>query len=336
MLKQPHLLIVPNSLLKQAKLQAQVWLPKGAFDILACAGSAAAQTEFWSENGPLRNSQFFKDGNKHRIIIFTTHSVCLLFNGITWKLTITQAFRGCALKYYARDTGVQARQTHLQPEVSPAFSVIGPHSTHHHNFFTQRWLTVSLDEAHDVRNMTRSFAGTLSSAPIAMILTATPLHTGISDLFNLGAMIRVPAFVGVGGYERFTGFQRSIAKARKSVTDNDIAEEQDAMMNASHEKGASALVSQAPASGAVEAVRDLTLDAIKWLSEGYSGCIIRRTANSKDWEGHTLNSLAEPQRHHVFIEISDADINRLHQIQEDEGKKRQVLHMIFVLKAHCL
>ena len=88
LLKEPHLLIVPNSLLKQAKLQAQAWLPKGAFDVLTCAGSVAAQTEFWSKNGPLHNSQFFKDGNKHRIIIFTTHSVCFLFGGITLKLIV--------------------------------------------------------------------------------------------------------------------------------------------------------------------------------------------------------------------------------------------------------
>ena len=99
---------------------------------------------------------------------------------------------------------VQAHHTHLHPEVSPGFSVIGPHSTHHHNFFTWRWLTVSLDEAHDVHNMTRSFSGTLSVAPIAIILMATPLHTGITDLFNLGAMIHVPVFYN---------FQQDIAKA---------------------------------------------------------------------------------------------------------------------------
>ena len=74
-------------------------------------------------------------------------------------------------------------------------------------------MTVSLDEAHDVHNMTRSFSGTLSVAPIAIILTATPLHTGITDLFNLGAMIHVPVFVSTGGYEHFYNFQQDIAKA---------------------------------------------------------------------------------------------------------------------------
>ena len=160
------------------KLQAQAWLPKGAPDTPTCAGSVAAQTEFWGENGPLCNCRYgardthlpeinrivsdvdehggrlflncmyqcidgcfltkinfkagwsvaedpeverhgdgfsfccttcsrpFKDGNKHRIIIFTTHSVCVKFNSIIWKLTIIQAFCGCALCYYARDTGV--------------------------------------------------------------------------------------------------------------------------------------------------------------------------------------------------------------------------------------
>ena|ERR1700733_10719881 len=78
LLKEPHLLIVPNSLLKQAKLQA--WLPKGAFNILTCAGSATAQAQFWSDDGPFHQSRFYKDGNKHHIIIFTTHSVCVCFH----------------------------------------------------------------------------------------------------------------------------------------------------------------------------------------------------------------------------------------------------------------
>lgn len=230
------------------------------------------------------------------------------------------------------NTGVRAHQTHLQPEVSSGFSIIGPNSTHHHHFFTQKWLTVSLDEAHDVRNMVRSFSGTLTSVPVATILTATPLHTSISDLFNLSAMIRVPALVGPGGYERFITFQQLIVKARKAVTGDDT------LMDVSHQPGASStLASQAPASGAVGAVHDITWDAIQWLSEGFSGCIIRRTANSKDWEGHTLNSLAEPQHQHVFIKTSEVDINCLHQIQEEEGKKRQVHCIMLVVKIslHC-
>ena len=92
-------------------------------------------------------------------------------------------------------------------------------------------------------------------------------------------------------------------------TGDDIAQEQNALMESGP---SSSLMSQAPISCAVEAVHDLTLEAIRWMSEGYSGRIICCTANSKDWEGHTLNSLVEPQCHHVFIKTSDVDINRLH------------------------
>jgi len=130
-------------------------------------------------------------------------------------------------------------------------------------------------------------------------------------------MIGVPTLVASGGYDQFQGYLRSIAKARKAVTKNDIEGEQETLMD-------NTVASSAPASTTVGLVHSLTMDAIRWISEGFLGRLIRRTANSKNWQGNPLNNLSEPQRLHVFIKTSDADINRLHQIQEEEGKQRHV------------
>jgi hypothetical protein len=123
-----------------------------------------------------------------------------------------QAVRGSALQYYQRDSASLSRQTHLSPEVSADYNTITPHSPHHHSFFTQDWLTVSLDEAHDVGNMTRSFNSLMRSLPVALILTATPLHTGVSDLYNLGAMIGIPGLGTDLGYLQFQECLKEIAK----------------------------------------------------------------------------------------------------------------------------
>jgi hypothetical protein len=77
-----------------------------------------------------------------------------------------------------------------------------------------------------------------------------------------------------------------------------------------------------PSSHSLQELLAVNLDTIKWISDRFSGRIIHWTAHSKDWQGQPLNSLVEPQRQHVFIDTSPADISRLHTIQENEGKDR--------------
>ena len=108
------------------------------------------------------------------------------------------------------------------PEVDQLFDDIIPGTTtHHYNFFKQCWLSVSLDKAHNARNQARSYTSVLCSTPIALILTATPLHTSISDLYNLGAVIGIPALVK--GYESFQQDLKAIQHAQKAVTEEDLS-----------------------------------------------------------------------------------------------------------------
>jgi hypothetical protein len=73
--KKPHLVVVPNSVITQVVLEAKSWFSKGAFDILVYHGGAQAAQQFWSAEGPLKSSNFYKSGDLHHIIIFATHSV---------------------------------------------------------------------------------------------------------------------------------------------------------------------------------------------------------------------------------------------------------------------
>ena len=73
--KKPHLVILPNSVITQAVLEAKAWFGKGAFDILVYHGGAQAAKQFWSDEGPLKSSHYYKNGDFHHIIIFATHSV---------------------------------------------------------------------------------------------------------------------------------------------------------------------------------------------------------------------------------------------------------------------
>lgn len=73
---QPHLILVPNSILAQAVTAGRAFMPKGSFDILQYSGGKYAG-DFWEPTGALHASQFWKPGKKHHIIIFATHNVSL-------------------------------------------------------------------------------------------------------------------------------------------------------------------------------------------------------------------------------------------------------------------
>lgn len=157
-------------------------------------------------------------------------------------------------------------------------------------------------------------------------MTATPLHTSPTDLYNIGAMVRIPALASESGYHHFEGLQKEVARVKKMVTQDDIESEQEPLLAMDNVHADSV-----PTSANLIQVRTATMQIVKWVSDAFHGRIIRRTASSKDWEGNLLNKLDPYQHEYVCLELSDEELQILHEIQEDEaceGCVNQVLNVL--------
>ena len=307
-LKKPHLIIVPNSVITQAVLEAKAWFLKGAFDILVYHGGNEAARQFWSDEGPLKSSNFYKEGNLHHIIIFATHSVSLTLLLLCLKSNIIiQIVRGDGLQYFRKDTAALAKRTYEAPDIIPTSSFRAA-------IFKQRYLSVVIDEAHDIRNRTRSFSYLCREAPVALLMTATPLHTSPVDLYNLGAMIGIPKLASESAFDSFQSSMKEIAKLKKKVTGDDLEDERERLANTA----GTAIDYEEIMPLSVSKVRDASMEVVRELGRSFLGRIIRRTAASKDWKGDALNQL-DPFIHQYFrLTPEPLEIQILHDIQEED------------------
>ena len=78
---------------------------------------------------------------------------------------------------------------------------------------------VIVDEAHHIRNKEtwshRNVKHLLDSAEAAVLISATPIQTGASDLFNLLQLLRPDVFVGPGEFERMAAPNVYLARAEE-------------------------------------------------------------------------------------------------------------------------
>lgn len=202
-----------------------------------------------------------------------------------------------------------------------AFEAITPNTSFVHHIFTQKFLTVSLDEAHSTQNQTCTILPLMRSAIIEVALTATPLHTRVTDLYNIGAMLGNPPLTTESAYNEFTSQLKVINKARKKVTDEDLEVESQLLFSTLDHSTAS--ISPSPSSAQPAAILDhkaSTMNLVQWISKQFSSHIICCTAQSKDWKGVNLNKLDPPLQSHVFLKLTDQEINILHRLQEAESK----------------
>ncbi|KXN84276.1 SWI/SNF-like matrix-associated actin-dependent regulator [Leucoagaricus sp. SymC.cos] len=161
----PHLIICPGTLIEQWKTELMTLFLPRSVDILTYDSQTDPKV-FWGLAGPLHSS---KHEFHHRVII-ASHSV--VFNDF---------------KKAHYPSSKKARPWDFPKERHSLASTI----------FRQQYLTVSIDEAHHMRNPGNKHLAALRlarQAKIKLIMTATPLHTAPKDIAALARLVGVPYF----------------------------------------------------------------------------------------------------------------------------------------------
>ncbi|KAF9442094.1 P-loop containing nucleoside triphosphate hydrolase protein [Macrolepiota fuliginosa MF-IS2] len=228
----PHLILCPGTLVAQWASELKTLFLPWSVDI----GVYDSQTDgpwFWGPDGPPRT---FKHAKHHRIII-ATHSV--VFND------------------FKKMHQIQKRKNARPWEIPSARRTLAG------TIFGQDFLTITLDEAHHMRNPGNkhwAILRLLQQTRVRLIMTATPLHTAPKDVTSLERLVGIPHFFDEASYIEEKADASALRKAKKLDDD-----------------GETALQTQ--------------LGIIRRLRGYCIGHFLRRTTASLNWEGKELLSL---------------------------------------------
>ncbi|KAH0834614.1 P-loop containing nucleoside triphosphate hydrolase protein [Lanmaoa asiatica] len=153
-----------------------------------------------------------------------------------------------------------------------------------------------IDEAHEFRNASANWYAALElmkSARLPLLLTATPLFTSPQDLCNLGRLLRIPQFCGRGGDERENEFVKKIRSARRGIS------RQDKVVSA--EKAVATMVGggDRPIQVVPDSIQRVRAAYREWIGSirvCYGNNVIRRTVESKRYDGRMINDSLPPYK----------------------------------------
>lgn len=173
--------------------------------------------------------------------------------------------------------------------------------------------TVIIDEAHEFRNTGANWYVALEltkSARLPLLLTATPLFTSpqvskqpcllpidksvvAQDLCNLGRLLRISQFCGRDGDERQNEFIKKTRSARRGITRQDkaiSAEKTVATMVGGDDRPTQVVPDS------IQRVRAVYSDWIDSIRACYGDRVIRRTVESKRYDGRLINDSLPPYK----------------------------------------
>jgi TATA-binding protein-associated factor len=181
--------------------------------------------------------------------------------------------------------------------------------------FGHRYLTVTIDEVHEMRNLgMKHFSAlrVLLQGALRLALTATPLltapkvrHLPLSfpstslsavhqDIASIGRLIGVPHFLTDDSTRELSEDNASIRKAKK-VDDNG------------------------------QALKKAEITAVRRMQVQFSGRILRRTTDSVDWRGKPLLDLPPHKAIIGVLELTGRELEIIQKRAED-ARGRQVYY----------
>jgi hypothetical protein len=182
----------------------------------------------------------------------------------------------------------------------------------------QNWLSVFIDEAHVIRRRGPEYQYLVQSTHVMICATATPLHTGLSDLVNMAQVLRLPGLCSETGYNSAVAHQRKVDRLRTSIPRDELK-----------------FIAEAAISGTkleygpeFQEWRDEARRFIKNIGIDFQGRIIRRMVTSKDWKGDPINSLPPYQEAVAFLDLTDEEYALL-RIAEERELKQYVSYLIW-------
>ncbi|KAG6852776.1 hypothetical protein C0991_009199 [Blastosporella zonata] len=165
----PHLIVCPGTLMSQWASEIKTLFRKNSVDILLYESSCNADA-FWGPAGPFQQSKHLP----HNRIIIASHAV--LFRDFTKTHAVHQRKK----KKNARPWDIPESKS------STSHTILGP-----------QYLTIIVDESHQMRNAGNQQLAVLRllhQAIIRIPMTATPLHTSPKDVASMFRLAGVPHF----------------------------------------------------------------------------------------------------------------------------------------------
>ncbi|KAJ3885134.1 P-loop containing nucleoside triphosphate hydrolase protein [Lentinula edodes] len=258
-----HLIITPGTLRSQWRNEIQTLFRPRSIDIFFYDCPKTGNAAFWSPTGAFHSS---KQEPQNKIIL-TTHSV--------------NQYRHIQLY----------TDGHFKRGVLTSRPWQLPEQTHDGSgtLFNQKFLTVTIDEAHEMRNVgIKYFAGmrALQLGAVKLVLTATPLLTSSKDLSSLARLIGIPHFMTKDSAEEAKEDAAAIRKAKK-VEDDGLT------------------------------LQQVQIRAVRRIQAQFLGHVLRRTIDSRDWSGKRLLDLPPFKTIVGVLTLSDREMEILVQRQQD-------------------
>ncbi|KAG2122464.1 P-loop containing nucleoside triphosphate hydrolase protein [Suillus bovinus] len=282
----PHVIIVPNSLINQWYSELRTFFAPGAVEIYRYPSAESEFGDFW--NGPWATSA---TPLIHRIIL-VTHSIMATLG----KVFDTRKGLAGHNSHKASD---ETRSIRQRKQASKCL------------WAGREFLSISIDEVHEMRNLTAGFYATLEvtkASVIKLLASGTPLYTGPMDLCNIGRLARIQHFMGKEGDARDKDHIKQLRAARRAMTQED---KNDAAAHTIRLMAGEPTDDEEPE--ARLRIRKVTSAWITNIKRGYAGRVIRRTVDSKTFDNKKINDTLTPYKMiivPVHLDDTELDINK--------------------------
>ncbi|KAF4584742.1 hypothetical protein EYR38_001973 [Pleurotus pulmonarius] len=277
---EPHLIVVPLSLVGQWADELYRFFSRGAIDIFQLPTSLAALETFFSDADGAWHLSKQKMINR---IVICAHS--------TFQMMASEVFN----MKKVRGAFIDCQRPLLSEDVNK-------------HIFGVQWCTAWIDEAHLFRGPARGLVGACQlhqCARVTHVITATPLFTKIQDIINMGRICNHDEFSLSKGQLLERQFNREIRAAKREMKDQEPDEGQS--------RGVRLLYGEeVDDDDAGIAVRSAQYGAVKVVQGKFMPNLIRRTLMSVDLDGRPLNTKMPPITEHTLtFKLSDREMANL-------------------------
>ncbi|KAF8057085.1 P-loop containing nucleoside triphosphate hydrolase protein, partial [Lyophyllum atratum] len=267
----PHLILIPGTLLAQWEAELKVVFKPKSFDILIYPSEKKYISQFWVPDGPFHAS---KHQLCHRVIIASHSALQKDFSSL-----------------YVYTKPAAGSLPWLHPSKKTVYETSAPKT-----LYGQRYLSITLDEAHMYRNTGAKHSSALlilERSVLRFILTATPLQTSTKDVAGMGRLIGLPHFHSDAALKEE---RADVSTLRRAKGNN--SEDMD------------------------EAIKTCQLEIAQRLQAQFEGRILRRTIDSLDWQRKPLISIPPYEEFLVVVQLTDEEMEIITELAD--GIKKSV------------
>ncbi|RXW14683.1 hypothetical protein EST38_g11168 [Candolleomyces aberdarensis] len=164
--------------------------------------------------------------------------------------------------------------------------------------FGQNFLSVTIDEAQGVKNTGPKHTSALrilDQALVRIVLTATPLHTSTKDIASMGRLVGIPYFFTDMAYQDQVSDNSRLRRAKAERDEEGQGEENDV----------------------ADPLKMAQVEISTRMSAYFDNRVIRRVADSKDYDGKKLISLPLLTVIHGALNLTEREKDLLEDITID-------------------